>query len=251
VATKYVYCFGGGKADGKSELRDLLGGKGANLAEMTNIQIPVPAGFTISTDVCTHFYQNEGKYPESLEREVEEALEKIEKAMGMKLGDAKNPLLLSIRSGARVSMPGMMDTVLNLGLNRETVEGLASKSGDDRFAFDCYRRFVQMYGDVVLGLGPEAKDDIDPFEEILAAKKNEVGAEKDIDLGVDELKDLVDRYKAMIRDRTGVEFPDDPNEQLWNAIGAVFSAISGTIPAPASLSPGIPRPVRTHFTAST
>ena len=222
MAAKYVYYFGGGKADGKAAMRDLLGGKGANLAEMTNIQIPVPAGFTISTDVCTHFYQNEGKYPECLKREVEEALEKIEKAMGMRLGDTKNPLLLSIRSGARVSMPGMMDTVLNLGLNWETVEGLASKSRDDRFAFDCYRRFVQMYGDVVLGLGPEAKDDIDPFEEILAGKKNEVGVEKDIDLGVDDLKDLVDRYKAMIKERTGVEFPDDPNEQLWNAIGAVF-----------------------------
>ena len=222
MAAKYVYCFGGGKADGKAEMKDLLGGKGANLAEMTTIQIPVPAGFTISTDVCTHFYRNEGNYPESIEREVEEALKKIEKAMGMKFGDKENPLLLSIRSGARVSMPGMMDTVLNLGLNRETIEGLVSKSGDERFAFDCYRRFVQMYGDVVLGLGPEAKDDIDPFEEILTAKKNEVGAEKDVDLGVDDLKDLVESYKTMIRDRTGVEFPDDPKDQLWKAIGAVF-----------------------------
>ncbi len=222
MAAKYVYYFGGGKADGRSEMQDLLGGKGANLAEMTNIQLPVPAGFTISTDVCTQFYQNDGHYPESLEREVEKAVEKIEKAMGRKFGDTKDPLLLSIRSGARVSMPGMMDTVLNLGLNWETVIGLASKSGDDRFAFDCYRRFVQMYGDVVLGLGPETKDDIDPFEEILAAKKNEAGTEKDIDLGVDDLKDLVERYKSMIRERTGVEFPDNPKEQLWKAIGAVF-----------------------------
>ncbi len=222
MAAKFVYYFGDGKADGKAEMRDLLGGKGANLAEMTNIKIPVPAGFTISTDVCTHFYKNDGEYPESLEREIEEALGKIEKAMGMKFGDRENPLLLSIRSGARVSMPGMMDTVLNLGLNGETIQGLASKSGDERFAFDCYRRFVQMYGDVVLGLKPEAKDDIDPFEEILAAKKGEVGVENDIDLGVDDLKDLVERYKAMIRERTGVEFPDDPKEQLWKSIGAVF-----------------------------
>jgi pyruvate,orthophosphate dikinase len=222
VGVKYVYYFGGGNAEGNAQMRDLLGGKGANLAEMTNIQIPVPAGFTISTDVCTHFYKHDGDYPETLEKEVGEALKKIEDAMGMEFGDAKNPLLLSIRSGARVSMPGMMDTVLNLGLNMQTIEGLSSKSGDERFALDCYRRFVQMYGDVVLGLKPEEKDDIDPFEEILDAKKKEVGAERDMDLGVDDLKDLVKKYKAMIKKRTGVEFPEDPKEQLWKAIGAVF-----------------------------
>ena len=181
VAERYVYFFGGGKADGKAEMRDLLGGKGANLAEMTNLGIPVPAGFTISTDVCTYFYEHEGSYPESLEGDVDEALRRIEKVMGSKFGDPADPLLLSIRSGARVSMPGMMDTVLNLGLNEKTVEGLVEKSKDRRFAYDCYRRFIQMYGDVVLGMKPEEKDDIDPFEEILNRKKEEVGAEKDIE----------------------------------------------------------------------
>ncbi|HER43260.1 MAG TPA: pyruvate, phosphate dikinase, partial [Candidatus Eisenbacteria bacterium] len=195
MAEKHVYYFGGGKADGRAEMRNLLGGKGANLAEMTNIGLPVPAGFTISTDVCTYFYEHGGDYPETLEREVGEALGKIEEVMGSLFGDPKDPLLLSIRSGARVSMPGMMDTVLNLGLNEKTVEGLAAKAGDRRFAFDCYRRFVQMYGDVVMGLGPEEKDDLDPFEEILSGKKEEVGASRDIDLGVDDLEDLVSRYK--------------------------------------------------------
>jgi pyruvate,orthophosphate dikinase len=224
VAPKYVYYFGCGKAEGSTRMRDLLGGKGANLAEMTNIQIPVPSGFTISTDVCTYIYDNDGAYPPSLEREVDKALAQIEKSMGMTFGDPRNPLLLSIRSGARVSMPGMMDTVLNLGLNRDTVEGLAAKSNDPRFAFDCYRRFVQMYGDVVLGLKPEAKDDIDPFEEILAGKKKELGVERDIDLGVSDLKDLVDRYMSMIKKRIGTDFPEDPREQLWKAVGAVFNS---------------------------
>ena len=224
MTRRFVYFFGGGGADGKSEMRDLLGGKGANLAEMTNIGIPVPAGFTVSTDVCTYFYEHEGTYPESLEAEVDRALGKIEEVMGSRFGDPKNPLLLSIRSGARVSMPGMMDTVLNLGLNGETVEGLAKKAGDRRFAYDCYRRFIQMYGDVVMGLGPEEKDDIDPFEELLSGKKKEVGAEGDIDLGVEDLEDLVTRYMEMIEKRTGERFPEDPKEQLWNAIGAVFNS---------------------------
>ena len=224
MAKRFVYFFGGGKAEGKAEMRDLLGGKGANLAEMTNIGIPVPAGFTISTDVCTHFYEHKGNYPESLEREVGEAVAQIEKVMGSRFGNPKDPLLLSIRSGARVSMPGMMDTVLNLGLNGETVEGLAEKAKDRRFAYDCYRRFIQMYGDVVMGLGPEEKDDIDPFEEILSGKKEEVGAERDIDLGIEDLVDLVSRYKDMIERRAGEGFPDDPREQLWNAVGAVFNS---------------------------
>ncbi len=224
MAERFVYFFGDGKADGKAEMRNLLGGKGANLAEMTNIGLPVPAGFTISTDVCAYFYEHEGAYPDALEKEVGEALKRIEKAMGSRFGDPKEPLLLSIRSGARVSMPGMMDTVLNLGLNGRTVEGLAAKTRDRRFAFDCYRRFIQMYGDVVMGLKPEEKDDIDPFEEILSRKKEEVGAQRDIDLGIEDLEDLVSRYKEMIERRTGEKFPDDPMEQLWNAVGAVFNS---------------------------
>ncbi len=224
MTDKHVYFFGGKEADGNAGLRDLLGGKGANLAEMASTGIPVPAGFTISTEVCTSFYKNEGKYPDGLEGAVASAIEKVEKTMGAKFGDPADPLLLSVRSGARVSMPGMMDTVLNLGLNLETVEGLASKSGDDRFAWDCFRRFVQMYGDVVLDMKPRGKDARDPFEEILQAKKKEAGAELDMDLGVDDLKDLVKLYKEMIAENTGVEFPEDPREQLWNAIGAVFNS---------------------------
>lgn len=224
MAEKTVYYFGGGRAEGSAKMRNLLGGKGANLAEMTHIEIPVPAGFTISTDVCTYLNRHNGDYPPNLKREVEEALGEIEREMGSEFGEPKNPLLISIRSGARVSMPGMMDTVLNLGLNEETVRGLARKAQDPRFAYDCFRRFVQMYGDVVMGLKPEKKDDIDPFEEILAQKKREVGTEKDIDLSVGDLEDLVARYKEMIRKRTGARFPDDPMEQLWNAIGAVFNS---------------------------
>ncbi|MBN1884478.1 MAG: pyruvate, phosphate dikinase [Candidatus Krumholzibacteriota bacterium] len=224
MGKKNVYFFGGGSAEGRADMKDLLGGKGANLAEMSNIGIPVPAGFTISTEVCTHFYEHDGEYPEGMRGEVEKALKRVEKEMGATFGNAADPLLLSVRSGARVSMPGMMDTVLNLGLNAETVEGLAKRSGDERFAWDCFRRFVQMYGDVVLGMKPEGKDDIDPFEEILGAKKTEVGAESDIDLGVGDLRDLIERYKAMILDRVGVAFPEDPLEQLWNAVGAVFNS---------------------------
>ena len=224
MTDRHVYFFGGKEADGSAGMRDLLGGKGANLAEMASAGIPVPAGFTISTEVCTFFYRNGGRYPDGLEEAVSEAVEKVEKTMGAKFGDPANPLLLSVRSGARVSMPGMMDTVLNLGLNLRTVEGLASRSGDGRFAWDCFRRFVQMYGDVVLEMKPSGKDARDPFEEILHAKKKEVGAELDMDLGVEDLKDLVKRYKAMISEKAGVEFPEDPREQLWNAIGAVFNS---------------------------
>jgi len=221
---KYVYFFGAGKADGSADMKDLLGGKGANLAEMTNLGIPVPAGFTISTEVCTYFYEHGGNYPEGLEDEVRNSLRRVEEVMRAKFGDRENPLLVSVRSGARVSMPGMMDTVLNLGLNDETVKGLAERSGDERFAYDSYRRFIQMYGDVVLGLKPEKKDDIDPFEEILSEKKREVGAEKDIDLTTEDLKDLISRYLEMIKGKLGIDFPMDPEEQLWRAIGAVFNS---------------------------
>jgi pyruvate,orthophosphate dikinase len=224
LTDKYVYFFGGEKADGNAGMRNLLGGKGANLAEMASSGIPVPAGFTISTDVCTHFYNNNGRYPDGLEADAASAIKKVEKAMGSKFGDPADPLLLSVRSGARVSMPGMMDTVLNLGLNLETVEGLARKSGDERFAWDSFRRFMQMYGDVVLEMKPADKDARNPFEEILHSKKEEVGAEQDMDLGVDDMKDLVERYRAMIAERSGVEFPEDPLEQLWNSIGAVFNS---------------------------
>jgi pyruvate,orthophosphate dikinase len=220
----HVYFFGRGKADGNMKMKELLGGKGAGLAEMTNLGIPVPAGFTISTEVCTYFYTHENTFPKDLEAEVSENVLKVEEAMGARFGDERKPLLLSIRSGARASMPGMMDTVLNLGLNGETVKGLARESGDERFAYDCYRRFVQMYGDVVLGLKPAGKDDIDPFEEILAAKKKEAGVERDIDLGVPELQDLISRYLVMIKKRLKVDFPHDPAEQLWKAIGAVFNS---------------------------
>ena len=219
---KFVYFFGEGKAEGNAKMRDLLGGKGANLAEMTNLGIPVPSGFTISTEVCRYYYQNEGRYPPELEEQVREALRRVEKVMGMKFGDPRDPLLFSVRSGAAISMPGMMDTILNLGLNDETVEGLAQRSGDERFAYDCYRRFVAMYGDVVFGLKPQQKDERDPFEVILEEKKEERGVEYDHELSAEDLKDLVRRYKEEIKGRLGVDFPEDPWEQLWGAIGAVF-----------------------------
>ena len=168
---KYVYFFGGKKAEGKAQMKELLGGKGANLAEMVNIGIPVPAGFTITTEVCTYYYANKNKYPKELVAQVKQALERVEKAMSAKFGDAKNPLLLSVRSGARASMPGMMDTILNLGLNDAVVEGMIKKTNNPRFVYDSYRRFVQMYGDVVLGLKPVDKHEHDPFEVILDAKK--------------------------------------------------------------------------------
>lgn len=224
MSDKYVYFFGDGKADGTKEMKNLLGGKGANLAEMTNLGIPVPAGFTISTDVCTSYYENNYQYPRELEAEVKEALEKVEKVMGAKFGDKENPLLVSVRSGARSSMPGMMDTVLNLGLNDETVQGLIKKTNNIRFGYDCYRRFVAMYGDVVLGLKPVGKDDVDPFEEILEKKKKVRGVEFDTELNADDLKDLVDEFKNAIKEKTGHPFPENPVEQLWGAIGAVFKS---------------------------
>ncbi|MDD3642038.1 MAG: pyruvate, phosphate dikinase [Candidatus Krumholzibacteria bacterium] len=224
MAEKSVYFFGGGAADGGAGMKPLLGGKGANLAEMARIGIPVPAGFTISTEVCSYFYEHGGRYPGRLEEEVADALSRIEKTMNARFGDRSDPLLLSVRSGARVSMPGMMDTVLNLGLNAETVGALAARSGDPRFAWDCYRRFVQMYGDVVLGMKPGGKDEHDPFEVILSQKKKEAGVSGDIDLTVEDLQDLVDRYREMVRRRIGAGFPEDPHEQLWKAIGAVFNS---------------------------
>ncbi len=221
---RYVYFFGGQKAEGSAGMKDLLGGKGANLAEMVNLGIPVPPGFTITTEVCTMFYTNDGKYPDGLREKVIENLKRIEELMEMKFGDPKNPLLLSIRSGARASMPGMMDTVLNLGLNSSTVNALASLTGNEWFAWDCYRRFVAMYGDVVLGLKPESKEEEDPFEAIIDEKKKVRGIKLDIEFTVDDLKELVARFKGVIREKLNVEFPEDPIEQLWGAIGAVFKS---------------------------
>jgi len=221
---KYVYFFAANKSDGKAEMKNLLGGKGANLAEMSNLGIPVPSGFTISTDVCKEFYDNERNFPAELAAQVEDAIERVENEMGKKFGDSSDPLLLSVRSGARASMPGMMDTVLNLGINDEITEGLAQESGNPRFAWDSYRRFVQMYGDVVLDLKPVNKEDIDPFEEILEKKKEQKGVELDTDLSTEDLKELVNEFKKAIKKKTGHAFPEDPMEQLWGAVGAVFGS---------------------------
>ena len=221
---RYVYAFGGGKADGNAGMKALLGGKGANLAEMASLGLPVPPGFTISTELCTYYYAHGRRYPATLRDEVAKQLATVEKIVGRRFGDAQRPLLVSVRSGARASMPGMMDTVLNLGLNDETVQGLIALSGNPRFAYDSYRRFVQMYGDVVLDLKPQSKTEIDPFEEILHRKKTARGVKLDTELTADDLKELVAEFKAAIRERKGVEFPEDPQEQLWGAIGAVFGS---------------------------
>ncbi len=222
---KNVYLFGDKKADGNATMKNLLGGKGANLAEMNLIGVPVPPGFTITTEVCT-LYNTKGKdYVVSLiKEEVEAAVAAVEEMMGTKFGDKENPCLLSVRSGARASMPGMMDTVLNLGLNNAAVAGIAKKTGNDRFAWDSYRRFVQMYGDVVMGMKPESKEDIDPFEEIIEAIKEEKGVENDNELSVDDLKEMVKRFKAAVKAQTGQDFPDDPWEQLWGSVMAVFDS---------------------------
>jgi pyruvate, orthophosphate dikinase len=219
---KRIYSFGGGKAEGNKDMKELLGGKGAGLAEMSNIGIPVPPGFTITTEVCTEYYRTGKKLPRGLEAEVRKALEKVESLTGKGFGDPENPLLVSVRSGARVSMPGMMDTVLNLGLSDETVEGLAARASNPRFAWDSYRRFVAMFGDVVLGMKPERKEDRDPFEEILHAKKEALRVKHDSDLPVAALRELVAEFKAEIRRRKGVAFPDDPMDQLLEAVSAVF-----------------------------
>jgi len=221
---KYVYFFGGKKAEGKADMKALLGGKGANLAEMVNIGLPVPAGFTITTDVCTYYYANKNKYPKELKDQVAKSLLKIEKEMGAKFGDKVNPLLLSVRSGARASMPGMMDTILNLGLNDITVDALIKKTNNPRFVYDSYRRFVAMYGDVVLGLKPKDKHEHDPFEVIIDNLKEKRGVKLDTELTAEDLKELVVKFKKAIKDKTGSEFPDKPEEQLWGAVGAVFSS---------------------------
>ncbi|HTK83989.1 MAG TPA: PEP/pyruvate-binding domain-containing protein, partial [Patescibacteria group bacterium] len=214
--TQWVYGFGNGGADGDASMKNLLGGKGANLAEMAGLGLPVPPGFTITTEVCTWFYERNNSYPEDLEKQVAAAMKKLEKAMGAKFGDAKNPLLLSVRSGARVSMPGMMDTVLNLGLNDETVQGLAKQSGDERFAWDSYRRFIQMYGDVVLGVAHH------DFEDIIDEQKRDDGVSLDTDVTAEGWKKIATAYKELVQRKTGKPFPNDPQEQLWGAIGAVF-----------------------------
>ncbi|MFT5365829.1 MAG: pyruvate,orthophosphate dikinase [Candidatus Latescibacterota bacterium] len=220
---KYVYFFGDGKAEGKVDMKNLLGGKGANLAEMSGIGIPVPAGFTITTEVCTYYYDNSKKYPAALEKQVLENVGKLEKAMGSKFGDASNPLLLSVRSGARVSMPGMMETVLNLGLNDEITQGIIAKTGNERFGWDSYRRFIQTYGDVVMGVAAEGRE-LDPFEIAIDEVKHKRGIEDDLDLSIEDLKLLVDMFKKIVKKRTGKNFPTDPIEQLWGGIGAVFGS---------------------------
>ncbi|MXW77500.1 MAG: pyruvate, phosphate dikinase [Gemmatimonadetes bacterium] len=227
MTEKYVYLFGTDQSEGDKEMRNLLGGKGANLAEMAQLGLPVPAGFTITTEVCTYYYNHDQTYPDSLKGQVERAIAEVEKTMDMRFGDAANPLLLSVRSGARVSMPGMMETVLNLGLNDEIVQGLIKQSGDPRFCYDVYRRFVQMYGDVVMGLRPEDEKETDPFEALLDAKKHARGVALDSELSAEDLRELVAEFKAEIAKRLDREFPEDPHEQLWNAIGAVFGSWQG------------------------
>lgn len=216
--TQWVYGFGGGSADGDASMKNLLGGKGANLAEMSALGLPVPPGFTITTEACTHYYRNGQSYPADLEAQVKAGLAKVESIVGKTFGDPENPLLVSVRSGARASMPGMMDTVLNLGLNDETVEGLAALSGDRRFALDSYRRFITMYSNVVLGLSH------DDFEEVLDDHKDRLGVTVDTDLTAKDWEKVVSDYKAVVEDRLGQPFPQDPHDQLWGAIGAVFAS---------------------------
>ena len=222
---KRIYTFGNGSAEGNAQMRELLGGKGANLAEMNRIGVPVPPGFTISTEVCTEYYERGREaVVADLKDDLMAAVKHIENIMGFKFGDVENPLLVSVRSGSRASMPGMMDTILNLGLNDTVVDGLARKSGNERFAWDSYRRFVQMYGDVVLGMKPVNKDDIDPFEAIIEEVKKEAGVKLDNELTTDHLKELVKRFKEAVMKATGHDFPTDPYEQLWGAIMAVFGS---------------------------
>src|SRR2546428_12739600 len=222
VATKkYVYFFGNGKAEGHGDMKDLLGGKGAGLAEMTNLGVPVPAGFTISTEACVAYFKNKRKYPPGLWEEVLRYMKRLESTMGSKFGDPSNPLLVSVRSGARASMPGMMDTVLNLGLNDRTVQGLIRKTNNERFAYDAYRRFIAMFSTVVMDLKRER------FEEVLKEKKAETRAIHDTDLTAAALKGLVAHYKRIVKEETGHEFPDDPYEQLKMGINAVFNSWYG------------------------
>ena len=218
LSEKFVYFFGNGNAEGNASMKELLGSKGANLAEMTNIGIPVPPGFTITTEVCKTYYANNKQYPSGVEEQVDENLKKLEAITGKKFGDSKDPMLLSIRSGAHASMPGMMDTVLNLGLNDDTITGLVRKTNNERFAYDSYRRFITMFGDVVLGI------EHDKFEKILFAKKDSLGVKLDNELTVDALKQLVGEFKGLVREETGSDFPQDPKQQLWMAIDAVFDS---------------------------
>jgi pyruvate,orthophosphate dikinase len=222
---KRVYTFGNGAAEGRADMKDLLGGKGANLAEMNLIGLPVPPGFTITTEVCIEYYKlGKKRIVELLKPEVEKGIAHIESITNTKFGDKENPCLVSVRSGARASMPGMMDTILNLGINDDIVEGIAKKWNNERFAWDSYRRFVQMYGDVVLGMKPQNKEDIDPFEEILEKLKTSKGIKQDTELTVDDLKTLVAQFKEAVKKNTGKDFPQDPWEQLWEAIIAVFDS---------------------------
>jgi pyruvate,orthophosphate dikinase len=225
---KYVYFFGNGKADGNGKMKSLLGGKGANLAEMTKIRLPVPAGFTITTEVCTYYYDHNRTYPSSLDRQIDDAIAKLEHAMGRKFGDSSNPLLVAVRSGARDSMPGMMDTILNLGLNDRTVRALADRSKNERFAYDCYRRFLQMYGDVVMGVQKRPGEDHEPFETVIEELKAELFPNdphvSDTKLDASALRTLTDRFRRLIRERTGKDFPEDPRDQLRGAVGAVFGS---------------------------
>lgn len=223
--TKHVYTFGAGKAEGKADMKNLLGGKGANLAEMNLIGVPVPPGFTITTEVCTMYNeQGQEKTFELIKPEVEAAVAMVEELTGTKFGDKDNPCLLSVRSGARASMPGMMDTVLNLGMNDDAVEGIAKKSGNPRFAWDSYRRFVQMYGDVVMEMKPASKEEHDPFEEIIDELKEELGIQLDTEFTTENLQELVKRFKAAVKKVTGKDFPTDPWEQLWGSVAAVFNS---------------------------
>ncbi len=226
-SVKYVYEFGTAHTGGDATQRELLGGKGANLAEMARLKLPVPAGFTISTEACSYYYDHGGRYPHDLQGQIDDALASVEDTMGGRFGDPSNPLLLSVRSGARVSMPGMMDTVLNLGLNDRLAAGLIERTGDARFGYDVYRRFVQMYGDVVMGLRPEGRGETDPFEALLEKKKEARGVELDSELSAADLEELVGEFKALIKRRLKRDFPEDPAEQLQGAIGAVFGSWNG------------------------
>src|SRR2546430_2451247 len=224
-APRYVYYFGDGHADGRGTMKALLGGKGANLHEMTRIGLPVPPGFTITTEVCSYFYDHNRAYPPQLEAQVAAAMAKVEGSTGKRFGDKDRPLLVSVRSGARDSMPGMMDTILNLGMNDEVVEIVAKKTRNARFAWDSYRRFLQMYGDVVMGVQKRAGEDHDPFESVIEHLKDERYGKHDfpdVKLKVDDLRELVKRFKALIKERTGKSFPQDPKEQMWGSISAVF-----------------------------
>src|SRR3954468_21955064 len=227
-ATKFVYTFGNKKADGNGTMKALLGGKGANLAEMTRIGLPVPPGFTITTEVCTYYYDHKRTYPKELQKQVEAGVANMEKILGKKFGDLNRPLLVAVRSGARDSMPGMMDTILNLGLNDQTVLALVKVSKNERFAWDCYRRFIQMYGDVVMGVQKRPGEDHEPFETVIEELKEELfPGQHDVEdtrIDAEGLKELVRRFKALVKERTGKEFPNNPWDQLKGAVGAVFGS---------------------------